>query len=120
DLESVPPDSPAAAFAARALLVDAIRTRDEARARNFAERLHSLSQHTFSDELSCLEAFLALTAFRPALEQVEERAKSEPQWATATGEWLNAHGMAAETLRWFPLLPAATQSNIRVQMAASE
>jgi hypothetical protein len=41
-------------------------------------------------------------------------------WTTQTGDWLNAHGMAAETLRWSATLPEAIRANIRVQMTEAD
>jgi Flp pilus assembly protein TadD len=120
ELEGDLADSRVSLFAARALLGDAVRNRDRARAHRFAEKLRSLPQHNLTDDLTCLEAVMGEPAFRPALEAIEHRAASDARWVTETGAWLNTHGMAAETLRWFAQLPQPVQSNLRVQMTASE
>jgi Flp pilus assembly protein TadD len=120
DLEGALADSRASLFAARALLADAIRNKDNARAQRFADKLRALPEHTFSDDLSCLEAVMPEPAFHPALDQIEHRAGSSALWTIEAGEWLNSHGMAAETQRWFAQLPREIQSNVRVQMTAAE
>lgn len=107
-------------IAVRALLYDAIRSGDRVKARRFAEKLHSLPEHIFSDDLNCLEAVISEPAFSSALEAIEHRAESNVHWITETGDWLNAHGMAAETLKWFARFPDALQSNVLMQMAAAQ
>ena len=42
------------------------------------------------------------------------------RWSTEAGDWLNAHGMAGETLRWFARLPETIRANVRVQITAAE
>jgi len=120
DLENALHDSRASLFAARALLADAIRSQDHARAQKFAEKLRSIPEHNFDDDLSCLEAVIADPTFHPALGEIEHRAESNPLRIIAAGDWLNSHGMAAETLRWFAELPEPMRSNIRVQMMVAE
>jgi hypothetical protein len=120
ELEGALADSRVALFAARALLGDAIRNRDHARAERFAEKLRSMPEHVFSDDLSCLEAVSSEPAFHPGLEEVERRAESDALLVTETGDWLNARGLAAETLRWFAGLSEGIRANVRVQIAAAE
>ncbi|MEI8340747.1 MAG: hypothetical protein WCH43_04315, partial [Verrucomicrobiota bacterium] len=120
DLESVLTNPEVNLIAVRALLFDAMRSGDLARAQQFAEKLGSLPGRTFSDDLSCLEAVMSQPAFHPALEALEHRAESDPLRTTETGDWLNAHGMSAEALRWFARLPEPIQSNVRVQMTRAE
>jgi hypothetical protein len=120
DLEGVLADARVNLPAARALLYDAVRSRDRARAQRFAEKLRSLPEHNFTDDLSCLEPLMGEPAFRPALDEIEHRAESNALWAAEAGDWLNSHGMVAETLQWFPRLPEAIQTNVRVQMTEAE
>jgi Flp pilus assembly protein TadD len=120
DLEAAMTDSRASLFAARALLADAIRNRDPARSQQFAEKLRSLPAHNLSDDLHCLEATVSQPAFRTALDEVEHRAESKAPWTTEAGDWLNSHGMGAETLRWVSHLPETIQSNVRVQITMAE
>jgi len=120
DLEEALADSRVSASAARTLLHDAIQNKDRARMNRFAEKLRSLPDHNFNDDLICLEAMMSEPAFHPALEEIEGRAGSNSLWTTETGDWLNSHGMAAETLRWFARLSGAIQSITRVQMTAAE
>ncbi len=120
DLEGMLSDSRVRLFAARALLTDAIRNRDRVRAERFAQMLRAFPEHTFSDDLSCLEAVTSLQTFNAALGEIEHRAQSDALKTIATGDWLNAHRMAAETLRWYAKLPEPIQSNIRVQMTEAQ
>ncbi|MEP6668711.1 MAG: hypothetical protein ABJF10_06135 [Chthoniobacter sp.] len=120
DLEAALADPHASLFAARALLFDAVRRHDRSAAQRFAEKLRSIPEHNFGDDLSCLEVIMGEPAFRPALTEIEHRAESDAPWTIEMGNWLNSHGMAAETLHWFAQLPEATQSNIRLQMAVAE
>ena len=120
DLETALADPRVCLFAARVLLGDAIRGGDHARAQRFADKLRSLPAHNFSDDLSCLEVVMHEPAFQPALEAIEKQAGSDALLASDAGNWLNSHGMAAETLRWFAQMPGAIKSDVRVQMAAAE
>jgi len=120
DLEGLLADSRVSLFAARALLGAAIRSGDRARADRFAEKLRSLPEHNFTDGLSCLEAVISEPAFHPALEETEHRAESNAPWAVETGNWLNSHGMGAETLRWFARLAGPMRSDVPVQITAAE
>jgi len=119
-LEGVLADPRASLFAARALLADAIRTGDRERARRFAEKLRSLPEHTFSDELNGLGAAMPGPAFPPALAEIEQRAAPDPQLTAETGDWLNAHAMPGEMLRWAATLPEPVRENRLVQMTEAE
>lgn len=119
-LEGALDDSQARLYAARALLTLAMRSRDRTAARGFAEKLRAMPEHTFNDDLSGLEVSIGDPAFGPALAEIEHRAESDPQWPLDVGNWLNAHGRAAEMQRWFPLLPEQIQANIRLQMTVAE
>ncbi|MDR3404548.1 MAG: hypothetical protein P4L99_18750 [Chthoniobacter sp.] len=120
DLEAALNDPHASLFAARALLVDAVRRRDRAAAQRFAEKVRALPEHNFGDDLACLEVVMAEPAFQPALAEIEHRAEADAPRTIEMANWLNSHGLAAETLRWFAQLPKPIQSNIRLQMAVAE
>ncbi len=121
ELEAAQTDSGAVSlYALRALLADALRTGDRDRAQRFAAKLRAHPQHTFSDELLCLDAIMPGPDFPAALADLEHRAGSDAQSATETGDWLNAHAMSAETVRWIPTLPESLQENIRVQLTLAQ
>ena len=120
ELEGALADPRVSLFAVRALLNDALRNRDGARTRRFAEKLRSLPEHNFTDDLSCLRAMMTEPTFQSELDKIERRAEANPLWASEAGEWLNAHGMATETLRLFAQLAAPIQENVRVQITAAE
>jgi hypothetical protein len=107
-------------YATRALLSDALRGGNHARAQRYAAQLQALPEHTFGDDLTCLDAAMPGPDFPAALADIEHRAASDPQSATGTGDWLNAHAMSAETLRWIPTLPESTQANLRIQMTMAQ
>ena len=122
DLERMLTDPRVSLFAARALLADAIRgqgqrpratVRPKARfpSRPRFQRRPSAASRQRSPEHGIF--IRTSTKSRTALRRM-------PCGRSRPGDWLNAHGMAAETLRWFARLPPATQSNIRVQMTAAE
>ena len=120
DLEGLLTDARVRLFALRALLSDAIRSRNSQRAQLYAEKLHALPEHTFSDELRCLESVTSKDIFQSELEKVEQRAQSDMPLVIETGEWLNAHRMPSEMLRWHSKLTESMQSHIRVQMTAAQ
>ncbi len=119
-LEGALNDTHARLYAARAMLTLAMRSRDRMAAQGFAEKLRAMPEHTFGDDLSCLEVSIGTPGFDPALKAIEHRAESDPQWPLEVCNWLNAHGMAAETLRWLAQLPEALQANVRLQMTVAE
>jgi Flp pilus assembly protein TadD len=121
ELAATPPALGAVSlYATRALLSDAVLAGDHARAQHFAAQLQAMPEHTFGDDLNCLDAALPGPGFPAALADIEHRAEQDPQSATATGDWLNAHAMSAETLRWIPTLPQSLQANLRVQMTLAQ
>ncbi|HEY2341997.1 MAG TPA: hypothetical protein VGH90_03155 [Chthoniobacteraceae bacterium] len=120
ELEGGLEDSRVRVFAARALLNDAIRRRDRPRAERLVEKLHSFPERTFSDDLTCLEVVAGERGFRAALDDVEHRAESDPVRIREAGDWLNAHGLAAETMAWFDRLSEMVQTNIPLQITAAE
>ena len=120
DLEGMQGDPRVGLSAVRTLLADAVRSRDAARARRFAEKLRSMPEHNFRDDLSCLDAIRSGPAFATALEALERRVESDPQKVAESADWLNSHGMASEAVRWLTALPERVRSNVRVQIATAE
>ena len=120
DMEGMLADGRVSVFVVRALLGDAIRRGDRPSAERYAEKLRAAPEHGFSDDLSYLDATAGEAGFQPAMKEIEHRAEANPMWTAEMGDWLNAHGMAAETLRWTSGLPAANQSNVRVQIMISD
>lgn len=119
-LEGAVEDPRARMYAARAMLTLALRVRDRGAARGYAEKLRAMPEHTFGDDLSCLEVAIGEPGFAAALAEIERRAAADPQWPLEVGNWLNGHGMATETQRWFAQLPEPLQANIRLQMTVAE
>jgi hypothetical protein len=120
ELEAALGDPKASLFAARALLTEAIRTRNHAKALVYADKLRAIPGHGFGDDVRCLETAIGEARFRTDLEALEHRAEADAQWTVDVGEWLNAHGMADEMLRWFDRLPKTIQATVRVQMTVAE
>jgi hypothetical protein len=82
--------------------------------------LNSYPEHDFSDDLVVLETVAPGSSFQSALADIEHRVESDAVLTRQAGDWLNSHGMAAETLRWYAQLPEPVRSNVRVQMTAAE
>lgn len=120
ELEEALQDSRVNLFAARALLADAMRNHDRAKAGQLVEKLRSLPEHKFSDELCSLDIAPGGPDFQTALDAMEKRAEANAQWAAEMTAWLNSHGMAAEALRWSARLQEPVQSNTHVQMSVAE
>lgn len=120
DLHEALVDPEARLLATRALLAEAIRNHDRENALQLADGLRVLPEHTFADELSCLDIVPSPVSFQSVLADFEKRAETDAQKAIATGEWLNAHHLAPETLRWFAQLSAPVRSSVRLQIIAAE
>jgi len=120
DLKELQADTCVRLLATRALLTEAIRSRDGTLAQHYAKNLQSLPEHTFSDELHCLEAITSKEVFNTTLDKIETLAQSDMPHAAETGEWLITHHMPSEMLRWYSKLPQSMQSQIRVQMAVAQ
>lgn len=120
DLDAAMADPAARLPAARALLANAIRNRDSKSAQPIAKKLQAIPEHTFTDDLSCLELEPTEASFKSTLADLEKRVAEDGSKAIAIGDWLNSHQMAPETLRWFAELPTPVRANIRVQIIAAE
>jgi Flp pilus assembly protein TadD len=120
ELEAALADPGLNLFAARSLLVDAIRWRDREKAPRYAKLIRDHPDHLFSDELSCLEAETTEQNFRAAIQKTEQEAEADEAKTVEMADWLSSHGQVSELLRWYPLLPPTRQNNVRVQMAVSE
>ena len=90
------------------------------RAERFATKLRSIPEHNFDDDLNCLPVAATETAFRSAIAEIEHRAAPDVQLTIEAGDWLNAHGLGGETLRWFGQLPETVRMNVRVQITMAE
>jgi len=120
ELEGKLSDSRVALYAVRSLLEDARRNKDRERVQRFAGKLRSIPGHNLSDDLACLDSAMSEPDFHHELEAVEDRAKSDAIEAAEVEEWLNARGMASESLRWFARLQGSIQSNTRAQMSTAD
>ena len=120
DLESLSAGPRGNLSATRALLADALCFRDAARALRFAEKLKSAPDHTFTDDFSWLDAIRLGADFAPALSAIENKAQSDPVATAELADWLNARGMASESLRLLNGLPKSRKANTRIQIALAE
>ncbi|EDY19594.1 hypothetical protein CfE428DRAFT_2770 [Chthoniobacter flavus Ellin428] len=120
DLHDALADPNARLLAIRELLADATRRHDRENALQLADQLRAMPEHTFADELSCLDIVPTQDRFKAAVADFEKRSEADAQKAIATGEWLNSHRLAPETLRWYPQLPSAVRSSTRMQIVAAE
>ena len=120
DLHEALADPGARLLAIRELLADAIRHHDRENALRLADQLRAMPEHTFADELSCLDIVPTQDRFKAAVADFEKRSAADPQKAIATGEWLNSHRLSPETIRWYPQLPPPVRSSTRMQIVTAE
>ena len=86
----------------------------------FAKTLISAPEHTFTDDLSWLDAMRWGAEFAPALTTIKQKAQTDPMHTAELADWLNARGMASESLRLLDGLPKASKGLTRIQIAAAE
>ncbi len=109
-------------IALRNLLADARRQASAERARAFAEQLSQLPEATAADRLSRLEELRKLDEprFRAALEILRRDAAGSPPVLASLIEWMNASGLADESLRWLEHIPASLRTERPIALAAAE
>jgi predicted Zn-dependent protease len=120
DLQAALEDARVSLVAARALLTYALQTGDHPAAAKYSATLRAMRDHTFTDELNCLEVLAGGPDFQKRLTELEAAAARDPELAAAMSDWLIAHGMAAEGQRWIAKLPAPLRASVKVQISAAE
>ncbi|MBI3881150.1 MAG: hypothetical protein HY301_13945 [Verrucomicrobia bacterium] len=115
-------DSPLRADALRALVGEARRARDFARALGLARDLRAMTNAPFGDQL------LFLTTLREAksadydaeLRALESLAEKNPRHVLDLATWLNTGGLTDIADAWLARLPAELRSQAPVQMARAD
>ena len=119
-LEALAKDPLVDVYAVRSLLDHALFTNNKAKAKSLSALLLSLPRHEFSDSIRSLRAMLDEPDFDSLIQKTEREAEKDPVSITEMGDWLNAHGRAKETNRWFDQLPEHERGNIGVQMTEAQ
>jgi len=90
----------------RALLSDAIRRNNLPVADDLAQQLQMSPEVTFADYLLCLDFYQKLNEkkFDAVLERVKPVAERSPGNLALLMDWMNQHGLVAQTLKWMEKL----------------
>ena len=114
---------PATRLAARrALLEDAARTGDPARAREFAKMLRDDPEAAFADKVRVVATLLALkdAGAEPLLAELKKSAATNPDDLYQLLDWMNRDGSPKATLAWIATLPARIVSKTPACLAVAE
>ena len=108
--------------ALRALIGDARTRGDSARAMQLASELRQDAQATIGDHLLYLEQ-LQLTGskdFAPELSSLQSTAGTRSDFIYSLMTWMNAHGIAAQSLEWSTQLPPQIRARLPIPLALAE
>jgi Tfp pilus assembly protein PilF len=108
--------------ATRALLAEAVRAKDRARAIALVADLRADPTATLADRLVCLDAMQRMRARDAAayLEELKKGAAGRGAEAAMLISWMNARGMAGEALAWAATLRPEVAAQAPVPLAAAE
>lgn len=108
--------------ALRALLADASRSGDRARAVALVNDLKSDPSATLADRLACLDALVHMRArdAGPYLDAVRKSVAERPSDAARLISWMNERGMAKQAIAWSSSLSPACASQMPVPVALAE
>ena len=121
-LEKLRSDPALRAPSLRALLADARRHGDSGNALRIATELATDPGATLEDKLALLEEIKRNGGadFDVQLKGVQAAVSGNPGLIRMLAHWMNAQGLAAQTLEWVQSLPNKTQSQPAVQLAMAE
>ncbi len=108
--------------ALRALLADARRRGDSARAVSLADELRRGENSTLGDMLLWLEELQRTNSpeFDAQLRELQSAAEKSEHTIYSLMTWMNARGLAAQTVAWAGSLSAPARSRIPVPLAFAE
>ena len=108
--------------ALRALLTDARRRGDAAEARKILEELQQGADASLGDRLLLLEEIQHAQSpeFGGELSALQTLAAKNGGTIFALLKWMNAHGLAAQSLEWCDALPAKLRAQLPVPLAEAE
>jgi tetratricopeptide (TPR) repeat protein len=106
------------ASALRALVLDALKEVQTARALRLAQELDASPGHLFSDRLLYLQVLHLLDTpdFHQRLAETEEAAAQVPEWILPLIEWMNSDHLAILALDWVQRLPKEATAPIPIRM----
>jgi tetratricopeptide (TPR) repeat protein len=108
--------------AVRALLTDARRAGDGERAMALATELRQGAGETIEDRLIYLEELqhAKSAAFDEELRTLQKVRAKDPGVVYAVVTWMNAHGLAAQSLAWGDSLPPSVRGQMPVPLGLAE
>ncbi len=106
----------------RALLTDARRRGNAAQAMQFATELNAEPAATIGDRLLRLEELDHAQSkdFAVELSQLQNFAGKNPAIAYVLLNWMTAHGLASEGIRWCETFPPASRAQLPLPLAEAE
>lgn len=110
------------ADALRALITDARAHGEAARAMQLAGELRQDAQATIDDQMLYLEELQRAESndFLPELSKLQALAGTRSEFIYGTMTWMNAHGLAAQSLEWSTQLKPDVRTRLPVPLALAE
>jgi Flp pilus assembly protein TadD len=110
------------AHALRALITEARAHGDPARAMQLAGELRQDAQATIDDQMLYLEELQRAESkdFLPELSKLQALAGTKPEFIYGAMTWMNAHGLAAQSLEWSTQLKPDVRGRLPVPLALAE
>jgi Flp pilus assembly protein TadD len=112
----------AGAEAARNLIPDAVRRRDNAAAMRLGQQLITFDGATFADRLLYLSILKGVdqAQFTSYLTTVENEAAADPEKAVQLLSWMRGQGLAILGIEWLNHLPRKIANDLKVRIASAE
>jgi predicted Zn-dependent protease len=107
-------------MALRALLREALNSKDLERARSYAVKIEARADADFNDSLLALEARSQGGQANEALDKLKERAVKEPRNAVSLVYWLIGHRRADDAAKWLEERFQLPSAPVSVQMAHAD
>ena len=106
--------------ALRALLGDAVRKNELERILILRKKLLSVANHELGDDLLCLHVIQGTAEFSAELARIESAAAGNFLKVVQVADWMTAHKLTAEALRWLNDQPRTAGDLIPVQMSTAD
>jgi predicted Zn-dependent protease len=119
-LEELAGDQHDGIMALRALLREALNSKDLERARSYAVKIEARADADFNDSLLALEARSQAGQANDALDKLKERAVKEPRNAVSLVYWLIDHRRADDAAKWLEERFQLPSAPVSLQMAHAD
>jgi predicted Zn-dependent protease len=116
-LEELAGDQQDGTLALRALLRDALNSKDLERARSYGVKIEARPDADFNDRLLALETRSQADRANEALNKLKERAVKEPRNAVSLANWLIGHRRADDAAKWLEERFQLPSAPVSLQMA---